>query len=265
VSSSLFVREGSFYIPQDAARGPWDPNALHGSAVAALLTGAFTDDDRTLTRVGVDLLAPVPYAPLRLEVTPPVGGTRATRQSAMLIAGERVVARADCVAVSRLDLDLPSSPAAATSPFASFDVPDLTRTRRHVVDNVGWECFDSLAVAAPRLKAELPDGGWGFWLRLLIPVVEGVPNTGAQVALAAADYSSSSTAQYLDFSRWSYRNADLVVHLSRPPVGDWVGLLSTSLAQSTGSGLGMGALFDEAGRLGQSAQSLVVEGRRELR
>jgi hypothetical protein len=265
MSEAIFIRDGETVIPQDAARGPWDPNALHGSAVAALLAGAFDHKEKTLTRVSVDLLAPVPCQPLTLQVSPPVGGSRATRQTVTLLAAQRVVARAECLAVSQLDLELPTSPAAGASPFAAAEVPSLTDARKHVAEGVGWECFDSLAVAAPRLKAELPLGGWGFWMRLLIPVVEGVENTGVQLAVAASDYSSSSTAHYMPFETWSYRNADLVVHLSRPPVGEWVGLVSTSLAQPVGAGLGMGALFDEAGRLGQSAQSLVVERRREVR
>jgi hypothetical protein len=265
VSSAIFVRDGETVIPQDAARGPWDPNALHGSAVAALLAGAFDQDGKTLTRVSVDLLAPVPCEPLTLRVSPPAGGSRATRQTVSLLSGERVVARAEALAVTQLDLDLPSSPASGGSPFALVDVPAMTQTRKAVAEGVGWECFDSLAVAAPRLKAELPLGGWGYWMRLLIPVVEGAKNTGVQLAVAAADYSSSSTAQYLNFEKWSYRNADLVVHLSRPPAGEWIGLISTSLAQPVGSGLGMGVIYDEDGRLGQAAQSLVVEPRRPRR
>jgi hypothetical protein len=265
VSDAIFVRDGDCFIPQDGARGPWDPNALHGSAVAALLTGAFNDDERTLTRVSVDLLAPVPFAPLTMQVTPPVGGRRATRQTATLRAGDRVVATADCVAVTQLELELPQSPAAGFSPFDAYPVPDLTSGRPRVGKKIGWEGFDTLAVAVSRMPAELPGNGWGLWMRLLMPVVEGVANTGAQTALAAADYSSNSTSLYLPFDQWSYRNADLVVHLSRPPVGEWVGLVSTSIAHAVGSGVGLGALFDEDGRLGQSAQSLVVERRREIR
>ena len=33
---ALFERNGNTYTPTPLARGPWDPNALHGGAPAAL-------------------------------------------------------------------------------------------------------------------------------------------------------------------------------------------------------------------------------------
>ena len=56
-------------------------------------------------------------------------------------------------------------------------------------------------------------------------------------------------------------NADLVVSLSRPPVGDWVGLESDGLVSSTGTGQSVATIHDALGPLGQSSQSILIEQR----
>ena len=127
---------------------------------------------------------------------------------------------------------------------------------------IGWECFDSLAVAVRRFKGEgLAAGSMGLWLRLLVPVIEGEPNSPIQQVAAAADYGSSSLNGRLPYREWSFMNTDLCLHLVREPVGRWIGLSSQTLAEPIGVGLGLGMIHDERGRVGQSAQALVVEPR----
>jgi hypothetical protein len=260
MSGALFVADGELLLPQPAARGPWNPKALHGAAVAALLGGAFDLEGWTVTRVSVDLLGAVPFAPMRLMVTPPAGGRRVMRQTATLLVDDRPVAVADCVCVRQVELDFEASPLAHDSPFADMPTPDLSTVRPGVAERVGWECFDSLGVAVAMLKP-VAEGTLGYWIRLVAPVVEGRPTNGLQRVLAAADHSSGSTNLHLPFKRWSFMNADLSVHLSRPLSGEWVGVMSSSIAQPVGAGLGLGALFDADGRLGTAEQSLLLESR----
>jgi hypothetical protein len=260
MSDALFVADGELVVPQPAARGPWKPEALHGAAVAALLGGAFDTQGWTVTRVSVDLLGSVPFAPMRLMVTPVSGGRRVMRQTATLLVDDHPVAVADCVCVRHVELDFEASPLAHDSPFANMATPDLTTVRSGVAERVGWECFDSLAVAVAMLKP-VAKGTLGYWIRLVAPVVEGRDTTGLQRVLAAADHSSGSTNLHLPFQRWSFMNADLSVHLSRPLAGEWVGVISSSIAQPLGAGLGLGTLFDAQGRLGRAEQSLLIETR----
>jgi hypothetical protein len=256
----MFVADGDFLVPQPAARGPWNPKALHGAAVAAVLGGAFGIDGWTITRVSVDLLGAVPFAPMRLSVTPAAGGRRVMRQTATLSVDDQPIAVADCVYVRATELSFEASPLAHDSPFAGIPTPDLSAVRPGVAEQVGWECFDSLAVALKMLKPAAA-GTLACWIRLVAPVVEGRPTTGLQRILAAADHSSGSTNLHLPFEQWSFMNADLSVHLSRPLTGEWVGVVSSSIAQPVGAGLGLGALFDAEGRLGTAQQSLLVEPR----
>ena len=57
------------WSPTDAARGPWSPEALHGGPSAALLARAVEPllDPLQPVRLTVELLRPVPVAPLTVE------------------------------------------------------------------------------------------------------------------------------------------------------------------------------------------------------
>ena len=73
--SALFVADGDALVPTDLARGPWDPNALHGGPTSALLARAIescpTDGVAfEVARLTVELLRPVPVEPLLVEADP---------------------------------------------------------------------------------------------------------------------------------------------------------------------------------------------------
>ena len=56
-------------------------------------------------------------------------------------------------------------------------------------------------------------------------------------------------------------NPDLTVHLARPPVGEWIGLVARSHYGPDGAGLADAQLHDELGRLGTATQSLLLAPR----
>ena len=56
----IFLRDGATYVPTVAAIGPWRPDALHGSAVAALIAHLLDRNDSTMARLTIDLVKPVP-------------------------------------------------------------------------------------------------------------------------------------------------------------------------------------------------------------
>jgi len=260
--TGLFERDGALLVPTDHARGPWRRDTLHGGAVAALLAGAIDVPGRTPVRVTVDLLAAVPAKPLTLHVTEPAGGRRVARQSITLLDGDTPVASAQCVAVRRSTLDLPDGVADRTSPFDGIPAPDLARPRQYVRDAIGWDCFDGTAIAVRNLRSDaLGDRTYGMWISLLVPVVAGEPTPPIAQVAAAADYGSTATGNLLSFDRWSFMNTELSLHLSREPVGPWVGVVSSGMIQPVGCGLAMAALYDRSGPLGRSAQALVVEER----
>ena len=262
MTEALFERDGAHLVPTSIARGPWRPNALHGGAVAALLASAVDLPGRTPTRITFDLLGPVPKAPLTLLVSAPTGGERVARQTITLLSAGTAVAHAQCVAVRQTDLELQASAGEEIDPFASLPVPEMTKARPGVAERIGWECFDSSAISVRGLGShDGPHNAVGLYVSLLVPVIaDEITPPIARVA-AAADYASNAVSKRLSFDRWSFMNAELTVHTSRPMSGTWIGLLSTAVLGPVGCGFSAAPLYDEAGRLGLASQALVVEER----
>ena len=55
----FFTTDGDAFIPTDAARGPWDPNSLHGRVIIGLLAFVIEQrhgaDDFVPARLTVDM------------------------------------------------------------------------------------------------------------------------------------------------------------------------------------------------------------------
>ena len=64
----------------------------------------------------------------------------------------------------------------------------------------------------------------------------------------------------LDHRRHLFINTDLSVHLIRPASGEWVCLEATTFVD--GLGLADTVLWDERGRLGRCAQTLLIRERK---
>lgn len=258
--TSVFEPDGRLFVPTQAARGPWNPKALHGAAVAALLAGSLEAEEQVLVRVLVELHAPVPFEPLAIELGPSDGGRRVKRQSATLSAHGRVVASASATRMRLTELALPDGVTDHSLVFDPAVAPDLTAPNRRAAGVIGWPSFDSLATAT-RWEPSQEAGPRRLWLRLLLPIVAGQETSGVQRAVAAADFAQGGTHERLPIAQWSFMNADLTVSLSRPPVGEWIGMATEGIVQPTGTGLSIGQIYDQAGRVGQSAQSLLIEPR----
>jgi hypothetical protein len=63
------------------------------------------------------------------------------------------------------------------------------------------------------------------WFRLTVPLVNDQPTSPAMRAAAAADFGNG-VSWVLPADRYLFSNADLSLHLHRPPEGEWIGLLS---------------------------------------
>ena len=92
--AALFVREGEHLVPTAFSVGPWRPDALHGSAVAALFGALLEEDGVTVARVTMDLLGAIRLRPLRVTMTEGGGGRRVRRRTATLHDGDKAVAQA---------------------------------------------------------------------------------------------------------------------------------------------------------------------------
>jgi Thioesterase-like superfamily len=99
------------------------------------------------------------------------------------------------------------------------------------------------------------------WFRMWAALVAGEETSGLCRVPAAAD-SGNGISSELDIRRYLFVNADLNVHLRRPPVGEWVGLDSRTTIDAGGIGLADTLLLDEQSAIGRASQSLFVAERR---
>jgi len=261
--NSLFTTDGDSVVATELSRGPWDPHACHGGPVSALLVGAAERaDDGTgpwqVARVTVELLRPVPVlAPLRVSVGIERPGRMVSLVASSVATEQGVeVARARVLRIRRADVALPDH-VTLGPPFGEPGVG-----ARSVA---GWMSDD---IAFGRNAVELAFAGGAFdapgpvqmWCRLVVPVFAGEEPTGAQRVVCAADFSNG-VASELDAQEMIFINPDLTAHLLRPPVGEWIGIDARCHYGTEGAGVAEAALYDAAGRLGRSAQSLLLVAR----
>jgi hypothetical protein len=105
-------------------------------------------------------------------------------------------------------------------------------------------------------------GPAAVWMRMRTPLVLGEEPSPLSRVLVAADSGNGVSAE-LPFRTHLFINTELSVHLVRMPEGPWVCLDSITRIAPRGIGLAESVLWDERGRLGRVAQSLLVARRRE--
>jgi hypothetical protein len=246
---AIYRVDGNDVVTSPHAAGPWDPRMQHGSAPASLVTWAAerlpTPVPMAIARVTIDLMRPVPLAPLTIETEILREGRKIQLCAIKLRADGALVVGATVLKVrsQELPVELPSPEDslvedghAASSPFVR-----------------------SVSMRAARGRFGQAGAG-AIWFRVDKPLIEGSAVSQAMRAVVAADFSNG-TASTLDFRQWTYINADLSVSFARQPVGDWILLDGDSWIGPDGMGLAMSRLADRQGYFGRAVQSLVIEKR----
>jgi acyl-Coa thioesterase superfamily protein len=98
------------------------------------------------------------------------------------------------------------------------------------------------------------------WLRMRHPLVPGEKPSPLERVLIAADSGNGVSAPF-DYTRYLFINTDLTVHLHRMPEGEWVCLDAVTRPEPHGVGMTDTALWDQRGRIGRAAQTLLVRSR----
>src|SRR6202012_1700176 len=108
---AIYRVEGNHVITSPDAAGPWDPGMQHGSAPASLVVWAAeaiaTPVPMRIARVTVDLMRPVPLAPLTLETEVLREGRKIQLCAVRLSAGSTVVVNATVLKVKLQAQTLP--------------------------------------------------------------------------------------------------------------------------------------------------------------
>src|SRR3954465_5653982 len=92
MSEPFFHVERDTFLPTLLCQGPWDPGSAHGGPPSALLARAIEhhepDDSLVGARVILDLVRPVPLAPLRITTTTMRPGRRVQLVEATMTAAD---------------------------------------------------------------------------------------------------------------------------------------------------------------------------------
>lgn len=262
---AVFSPDGGRWIPSPIATGPWDPNALHGGPPTALVGRLMLehdpgDTDWFLTRLTVELIRPVPRAPLVVRIDMRRPGRRVQLLDAVVTdpdgtevlwaRGLRLAQAPNGIAEAEVPMpDPPQAPPPEEQPLWAFD------------SDMGWptfgDAYEFRRISGTAFRELGPASMWG---RLKVPLLAGQPIHPLDRVLTLADFPNG-VGNSIPFERFAYINPDLTVSLHRLPEGEWVLLDAHMHPRSTGHGTATGVLADAEGTLGLAVQSLLITPR----
>jgi hypothetical protein len=247
---AFFTADGGSYVPGTMTRGPWGAT-MGGQIVGGLLGWALdrdVDDDLQPARLTVDLLRPVPIAPVTIETSIQREGRRIKLVDAAMWQQGRVVARASALFLRRgvaPDGEVWSGPVA---------IPSLPAGSAPIEPEMPFDIWtygansDEGSPGMPPPEWEQPGVQKFAWTRMFRPMVVGHPLTPFTRAAFAGDIISSLT--HWGTAGLRYINADYTVAISRLPVGEYIGLAAQTYYGNHGVGTGAATLFDSTGPIG---------------
>jgi hypothetical protein len=260
VPEAIYLPDGpDRFEPTELSRGPWDPNAQHGGAPAALIARAIERVESAVpmdvVRITYEFLRPVPLTPLDLRTRVLRDGKRVQLVEAQLHAGELEVARASALRIRR---------DAVAAPDGDPEPPAHGMPSEGALLEPPGERDPSFAWHAMEIRFVLGtfwDVGPAFaWFRLRCPLVAGEESSPLQRIAAAGDFGNG-IATAVSWATHVFINPDLTLYVERLPDGEWVGLDAVTRVGDAGTGVSDSALYDERGRVGRAQQGLYVAER----
>ncbi|MGZ5877125.1 MAG: thioesterase family protein [Bradyrhizobium sp.] len=255
---AIYRVDGNRVVTSPDAAGPWDARMQHGSASAALVVWAAEAIPAPLpmqiARVTVDLMRPVPVAPLTIQTEVLREGRKIQLCAVRLLGEDVVVVDATVLKIKTQALTLPSDIA-----DIAVELPGPDQLQPEPATFSSSPFVRGISLRAARGRFGVPGPG-AIWYRVDRPLVGSSKISQAMRALVAADFCNGTSAA-LDFRDWTFINADLTVSFARQPVGEWILLDAESRIGPDGAGLAMARLADHRGYFGYVIQSLVIEKR----
>jgi len=251
----FFTIEGTHYVPTPAARGPWNPNSLHGRVIAGLLGAEIErlhgSAEFIPARLTVDMYRLPDLSPVEVTTTVVRAGNRIKVIDAEFISGGVSAGRATCQLLKRTENPEGNvwKPAAWDAPKPQ-DVPppDPARTPMGGM----WE--------TRRITGEFGVVGQRrMWIREVRELVEGRPLTPFVRVVGSADFASP--AANIGDKGLEFINSDVTVYLHREPATEWVGYEVVNHGATDGVAIGECFLYDELGPIGSAACAALAQRR----
>jgi hypothetical protein len=260
VLDAFYEAKDDLFVATELTRGPWDPGSQHAGPPSALLgrevERLVDSGEFQVGRIVFEILRPVPIGEVRLASRVLRPGKKVQLVEASLSGEGGELMRATAWLLRRSELDLPAD-AVDESPAPQGPdegwVPEFFPTGH----DVGYQsAMEWKAVAGSFLEP----GPATVWMRMREPLVAGEEPSPLQRALIAADVGNGISA-VLNYREYVFINVDLTVHFERMPEGEWVCVDAVTRPRPTGIGTAESVLWDERGRIGRAAQSLVIARR----
>jgi Thioesterase-like superfamily len=256
---AVYEAFGDLVETRASAGGPWDPSLQHGAAPAALVAWAVerieTPAPMRVARLTLDLLRPVPVAPLEIRSEVVRQGRKIQVASITLLSLGVAVVRA---IVTKVRISEPSIPPElykvaldVPAPEVSLELSGEQRIRSAFLEGVSAR----LATGTERRP-----GPAAMWFRANQPIIEGEPVSPLMRAAIAADFCNGVSSP-LDAKQWTFINGDVTLSLARLPIGEWILVNAETWLGPDGGGVALARLGDETGYFGRAAQSLIIERR----
>ena len=255
----LYQLRDGIATPSPLTQGPWMRGAQHGGPPSSLLTvllESVTTPEQLIARISVELLAPVPMTPLSVSVRKEQLSRRVGIATAELASDGTVVARA----TGRLLATGEAPPPPITGVAATPPGPETLPAYEAPAWAVGKhdETFHRDALEYRWIAGDFEQSGPAYcWLRLLVPVVDGIEVTGYQRVMAGADIASGIGAVYPPSSRYGLINSDLDVAFVRPADGIWTLTDATTRTAGNATGLCSNTISDQQGVVATGTQTLL--------
>jgi len=255
----LYRVDDDIATPTEYTAGPWGNDLQHGGAPTALISWAAermtTPEPMQVARITVDLLRPVPIAPLQIRTEVIREGRKIQLCAVTLLRDDVMVVRATVLKIRRAELELPPT---AVEEQVTLPGPDAGEAAD--IPNENPNAFIrglSLRVVQGQFRQPGPAA---IWFRVNRPLFEGQAPTPLQRVAMIADFCNG-VSTVLSFRDWTFINGDLTINLARLPVGDWILLDAQSWLGDHGAGIAFAKLGDSRGYFGRAIQSLVIEPR----
>jgi acyl-Coa thioesterase superfamily protein/acyl-CoA thioesterase superfamily protein len=257
--AAVFIARAGGFLATELARGPWDPNAQHGGAPAALLMREFErlpmPDGLVMARVTYELLRPVPLGELQVQAQV----ARTARRTQLLEASIRDASGTELVRARALQVRHAEAAGYTTdsSPPAG---PEHGQERPMPFERRLSPTFGPDAIEIRIVEGTFGAGPATAWFRLRVPLIAGEAPTPLQLLAAAADFGNGISA-VLPWHDHVFINPDLTLYIERPPQGEWICLQAETRVSEGGIGLAESALYDPRGRVGRAVQALLIARR----
>lgn len=255
-STSFFVRDGDVFVGQDASRGPWSVDHCHAGPVTGLAARAVehaVGPEKTLNRLTLDLIRPLPLSGLRITADITRSGRRlSTARAEIRDLEDRLCAMATSLHLADGGIGkVPTAPAPrlvlAEAERGRFPIEEVMHDRpcfAHFVD-----------IAYPPGESPSP-GPTSLWMRTP-PLLDDEVMSPFQHLCPLAD-CGNATSRNASIADVGFVNADITIVAHRQSSSEWLASSARSEWHDTGIGLSTAVLQDEKGPIATVLQTLVL-------